>query len=294
MSAQTMASVSPAVMRQRRKRPIPWRRIVAWTALIIVTMVWVMPFVFVVFTSLKAPRELLTGSAFAPPQTPRWDNFGRAWQIANLSRYGTNTLIVSAIKVPLGLLVSSLAAFALSRLRFRYQRALLLSFVMGTMIPVQVALIPLFSTMVSLGLLNNYLGLIVPYIAFGVPYQVFLLNGFFKDIPKELDEAARIDGASNFGIYRRIIMPLSLPALAALFILDFVATWNEFSIALVIMQSSDWWTIPLGLQGFQGRYATQYHLLNATIVMAIIPVLVLYLLFQRYFISGLTKGAIKG
>jgi raffinose/stachyose/melibiose transport system permease protein len=277
-----------------RPRRFPWQRVIAWVALVVVAVVWIMPFVFVVFTSLKAPRELLTGSPFDAPRNPQWTNFNRAWEVANLSRYGTNTLIVSAVKVPLGLLVSSLAAFALTRLRFRYQRGLLLLFVLGTMIPVQVALIPLFSIMINLGLLNNYLGLIIPYIAFGVPYQVFLLQGAFKDIPKELDEAARIDGGSNFQIYRRIVMPLSLPTLAALFILDFVATWNEFSIALVIMTSSERWTIPLGLQGFQGRYATQYHLLNATIVMAIIPILILYLVFQRYFISGLIRGAIKG
>lgn len=284
----------PSVTSLKPRRRFPWGRVIAWVALVIVALVWVMPFVFVVFTSLKAPRELLTGSPFAAPRNPQWLNFNRAWEVANLSRYGTNTLIVSAVKVPLGLLVSSLAAFALTRLRFRYQKALLLLFVMGTMIPVQVALIPLFSIMVNLGLLNNYLGLIIPYIAFGVPYQVFLLQSAFKDIPKELDEAARIDGGSNFQIYRLVVMPLSLPMLAALFILDFVATWNEFSIALVIMTSSDWWTIPLGLQAFQGRYATQYHLLNATIVMATIPVLVLYLVFQRYFVSGLTRGAIKG
>ncbi len=278
----------------RLSRPFPVGKLVAWLALFVVTVVWVIPFVFMVFTALKTPRELLRGSPFDVPLNPKLENFQEAWEVANLERYGLNTIIVAAVKVPAGLFVSSLAAFALTRLRFRYQKILFILIIMGTMIPIQVALIPLFEIIVSLNLLNNYLGLIIPYIAFGVPYQVFLLSGFFKDIPRELDEAARIDGATNFDIYWRVILPLSLPALAALFILDFVATWNEFSIALVVMNSSDMWTIPLGLQGFQGRYATQYHLLNATIVLAIIPVLALYLLFQRYFVSGLTRGAIKG
>ncbi|WP_343417820.1 carbohydrate ABC transporter permease [Candidatus Flexifilum breve] len=136
--------------------------------------------------------------------------------------------------------------------------------------------------------------MILPYIAFGVPYQVFLLNGFFKSIPRELDEAARIDGCTNFVLFWRVILPIAIPALAALTILDFVATWNEFAIALVILQSKDMWTIPLSFGAFQGQFSSNYQLLNAAVVTSILPVLIVYLIFQRYFVSGLATGALKG
>ncbi|HLH47719.1 MAG TPA: carbohydrate ABC transporter permease, partial [Roseiarcus sp.] len=131
------------------------------------------------------------------------------------------------------------------------------------------------------------------YLAFGVPYQVFVLNGFFKDLPKELSEAALIDGASHFAIFWRIFLPLSLPALAALLILDFVATWNEFAMALVILQDKTTWTLPLGLMSFQSQFANDYGQLNAAIVMTVLPATIVYMIFQRYFVSGLTAGAVK-
>ena len=145
----------------------------------------------------------------------------------------------------------------------------------------------------SFGLINTKLGIILPYLAFGVPYQVFILHGFFSQVPKELSEAALIDGASHFTIFRRIFLPISLPVLAALLILDFVATWNEFAMALVILQDNSTWTLPLGLMSFQSQFQSDYGQLNAAIVMTVLPATIVYLIFQRYFVSGLTSGAIK-
>jgi raffinose/stachyose/melibiose transport system permease protein len=265
-----------------------------WIALLIVAIIWIAPFVFIVLTALKTRPDLIRTGAFGLPTAIAWENFTEAWDRANLSTTALNSALISFTKVPLGLLVSSLAAYTLARMRFRYQQALFILIVMGTMIPVQVALGPLFRLVLSLGLLNKYLGILLPYIAFGVPYQVFILRGFFRSIPRELDEAAYMDGASSFDVYRRIILPLSLPALAALFILDFVATWNEFGIALVILQRQESWTIPLSLQAFQGQFGNDYTEMNAAILMAILPVVIVYLLFQRYFVSGLVAGAVKG
>ncbi len=135
----------------------------------------------------------------------------------------------------------------------------------------------------------------LPYIAFGLPYHVFLFAGFFaQPSPVSLDEAATLDGCSLFGLFWRIILPLSLPILAAVFILDFVSTWNEFAIALVILQDASTWTVPLGLMAFKGQFATNYGALNAAIIIAIVPVVIVYLMFQKYFVSGLTAGAVKG
>lgn len=292
-----MASITlqPGAELTKRRRRMPDALTVAlWISLFIAVVFWMAPFIFIVFTSLKSRPDLLLGSPFLPPKLLAFENYITAWQRGDLARHGMNSLVISLTKVPLGLLVSSLAAFAFTRMRFPLQKTLFMFIVMGTMIPVQVALGPLFTMILNAGLLNTYLGILLPYIGFGVPYQIFLLRGFFSSIPRDLDEAAHIDGCSNFGVYRWIIMPLALPGLAAVFILDFVGTWNEFAIALVILQSRSSWTIPLALQSFQGLYGNNYNLLTAGIIMSILPVVIVYLLFQRYFITGLTSGALKG
>ncbi|WP_269228011.1 carbohydrate ABC transporter permease, partial [Escherichia coli] len=149
------------------------------------------------------------------------------------------------------LFLSAMAAYALARVPMRWGKTLFVLVVFGTMIPFQVMLAPIFRQVNAFGLINTYPGIILPYLAFGIPYQVFILHGFFSAVPKELSEAARIDGASHFTTFRRIFLPISLPVLAALLILDFVATWNEFAMALVILQDPDMWTLPLGLMAFQ-------------------------------------------
>lgn len=282
------------------RAPTPSRReydpvlIGLWLALALVAIVWLIPFVFIVFTSLKSNPQLFRGSSFAPPNPAEWGNYATAWQTGHFSRYALNSFVIAIIKVPLGIFIASMAAFALTRLRFRYQRLLLLAVVLGSMIPIQVALGPIFRIILNLRLLSTYLGILLPYIAFGLPFQIFLMQGFFRSLPRELDEAAYLDGCSKFTLFWRIILPLALPMLAALFILDFVATWNEFGIALVILQSSSMWTIPLGLMGFQGQFGSQYGQLNAGIMISVVPVLIVYFIFQRYFISGLASGAVKG
>lgn len=269
-------------------------KVVLWITLLAVSLIWIAPVLFIFLTALKTRPDLIATGTFGLPTEIAWQNFPDAWEEANLSTTMVNSLIISFLKVPLGIFVSSLAAFALTRLRVPLGRVFLAVIIMGAMIPVQVALAPLFRLILGLGLLNQYVGILLPYIAFGVPFQVFLLTAFFKSVPRELDEAARIDGASSWGIYWRVIIPLSLPALAALFVLDFVATWNEFGIALVILQRQDMWTVPLSLQAFTGQFGNNYTELNAAIFMSIIPVIIVYLLLQRYFVAGLTTGAVKG
>lgn len=265
-----------------------------WIIVLGLAAIWLIPFVFMIFTSLKTQPEIFTTSAYELPPTYAWENYPDAIERGALRNSTTNTLIISVIKVPLGLFVASLAAFALARLRLPYRKLILGFFVLGMMVPIQVTLAPLFHIILNLGLLNTKLGVILPYIAFGNPYQIFMLYGFFSAIPRELDESARIDGANNFQIYWRIILPLSKPALAALFVIDFVATWNEFAIALVILQDQASWTVPLALQNFNTQFVSLYGPLNAAIVITTVPVMIVYLLFQRYFVKGIFAGAVKG
>ncbi len=267
--------------------------VILWVALIVIAVVWIAPFVFIVFTSLKANSTVMGSSAFAPPTSLEWRNFAGAWARGHFSTTVFNSAVITIIKVPLGLLISAMAAYALSRIRLPGARAIFLLVLFGTMLPFQVMLAPLFTLVNSFGLINTKVGIILPYLAFGVPYQVFILHGFFSEVPKELSEAALVDGASHFTIFRRIFLPISLPVLAALLILDFVATWNEFAMALVILQDNSTWTLPLGLMSFQSQFQSDYGQLNAAIVMTVLPATIVYLIFQRYFVSGLTSGAIK-
>ena len=267
--------------------------VILWVALIVIAIVWIAPFVFIVFTSLKANSTVMGSSAFAPPTSLEWRNFAGAWARGRFSTTVFNSAVITTIKVPLGLLISAMAAYALSRIRLPAGRAIFLLVLFGTMLPFQVMLAPLFTLVNSFGLINTKVGIILPYLAFGVPYHVFILHGFFSEVPKELSEAALVDGASHFTIFRRIFLPISLPVLAALLILDFVATWNEFAMALVILQDNSTWTLPLGLMSFQSQFQSDYGQLNAAIVMTVLPATVVYLIFQRYFVSGLTSGAIK-
>lgn len=282
-------TAGPEIARPRRDPVL----IGLWIALVLVALIWIAPFVFIIFTSLKSNQEVMSSSAFAPPVQLALENYSLAWERGGFDTKAFNSAIIALIKVPLGLLVSAMAAYALARMDIPWKKVLLVAILFGTMVPFQVMLAPLFTLVNSFGLIDTYPGVILPYIAFGVPYQVFILHGFFRAVPKELSEAALIDGASHITIFRRIFLPVSIPVLAALFILDFVATWNEFAMALVLLQDQQMWTLPLGLMSFQGQFSRDYGQLNAAIVMTVLPATIVYLMFQRYFVSGLTTGAVK-
>ena len=277
-----------------RRRPTDWVGIGLWTALAVTALLWFVPMVLMFLTSVKGKPDLNTLPMWAPPTEWAWDNYADAIEVGNLWVTAGNSTLISLIKVPLGLAIAAAAAFALARIRFRGGRILLMVIAIGSMIPIQIGLGPLFSTMMSVGLLDSRFGLLLPYLAFGIPYQIFVLYGFFRSVPDELEESARMDGASTFRIFWQIILPLAKPALAALFVLDFVATWNEYAMATTLLRSQENWTIPLAVQSFSTQHGTDYGPLNAFIFMSAIPVLIVYLLFQRYFVSGALAGAVKG
>lgn len=299
MTVTSIPTSSPGLIDppKRRRRPVGGRdfvRLGLWISLVFAVLIWAVPLIFMVFTSLKSEADIFSTPAFVPPWSPDWGNYVEALDRGNLLTAGGNSLFIALIKVPVGLFISAAAAFALSRMRFRRQRLLMGVIALGAMVPIQVAIAPLFQVINGLGLLSSNVGIILPYIAFGLPYQTFILYGFFRQIPEEIDESARIDGAGNWRLFLTIILPLARPALAALFILDFVSTWNEYSIALALLQSQDSWTIPLALQGFQSQFTSSYGPLNAFTIMSVFPVLIVYLMFQRYFVEGAFAGAVKG
>ncbi|HTP59269.1 MAG TPA: carbohydrate ABC transporter permease [Spirochaetia bacterium] len=280
-----------AVVVNRRAHAIA--TVVILVVLLALAVIWVFPYVMLLLTSVKSQGFLLKHSIFALPDKIYLSNFVDAFVSAGLGRFVKNSFLISVVKVPIGILVAALAAYSISKHSFRGRRMLYFYFVIGLAIPIQVTLLPLNILLRDLHLLNSLAALFFPYIAFGLPFQIMVMRGFFLTVPNELVDAARIDGSSEARIFVSIMMPLAVSALAALVILDFLATWNEFLMALIFIQSPRNETLPLGLLYFQGQYSTRWNLLCAGVVLGILPVLVVYFALQRYFTAGIYSGAVK-
>ncbi|NLJ46985.1 MAG: carbohydrate ABC transporter permease [Treponema sp.] len=256
---------------------------------------WLLPLLIGLFTSLKSMDEIMASPfMWLPPKSVRWSNYVEAWNRAGMGRYVLNTVIVTIPSVLGTLLISSLAAFALAFYRFRLNKAVLILFVAGMLIPFQMLMIPVFRMSNSLGIDDTYGGVILFHIAFQLGFCTFFLRNFMKQIPFSQIEAPRIDGASDFLIYRRIILPLSLSSLAALGVLEFTWIWNDLLWSLVLLRSDAIKTVTLGLANMQGEFISSYNLTAAGSIIAALAPLCVFLFFQRYFIQGLTMGADKG
>jgi raffinose/stachyose/melibiose transport system permease protein len=251
------------------------------------------PIVWMVLQSLKSTFEMYS-NVWGLPQNPLWDNYVQAWQVGKIGEYTLNSVIVSVGTVGVVLIAASLAAYAFSKFRFRGNRPLFYLFVLTLIVPQQVTIIPLYAVVTRLHLVDTYLALILPYAAGGLPFSIFLLRAFFDSVPREIEEAARVDGCSNFAAFSRIVLPISGPGLATITILQFLGAWNEFLLALIFIHNQALRTIPLGLQTFFFEYSVEWGHLFAALAMATIPVIVVYVLMQRQFIQGLTAGAVKG
>lgn len=261
--------------------------------LILLALVFVYPIFLMIITSFKTTREIFF-NPFGLPTNWSLDTFAQVWKRAHFNIYFLNSVIVTLASTALVLICSSLSAYALSRYQFKLSNFFYMFFLAGIMIPIRLGILPLFLLMRDLRLLNTHWSLILTYAASGMPMSVFLLTGFFKTIPKDLEYSARIDGCNDLQIFYRIMLPLVRPGLATVTIVNFVPWWNDFFFPLLFIQADRLKTIPLGMTIFFGQYMTDWGLLFAGMVIASIPLLVLYLAMSRQFISGLTAGALKG
>ncbi|MEV7197571.1 carbohydrate ABC transporter permease [Streptomyces sp. NPDC093510] len=212
-------------------------------------------------------------------------SFWRMLGASTLIAVGTTVLTVGA---------AALAAFALARFAFRGRELLFTLFTVGLMFPFAVAILPLFVLLRTFGLLDNPWGVILPQAAFGLPMTIVILRGFFREIPGELEEAATLDGCSAFGFFWRILLPMARPALGTVAILAVVGSWNNFLLPLLVFSEQSWWTIPIGVQQFQGQYGTDIARVFAYLVLAMLPALAFYAVAERQLIGGITTGATKG
>jgi len=269
------------------------RKVPRYAVLILFALLILFPVYMVVMGSFKSEFELYD-NIFGLPAKIGFGNYVKAFVEGNLREYYRNSLIVTGCSLAASLALSSMAAFALTRLKLRGRRAIYLLFVIGIAVPTQVGVIQLALQMSRMHLTNSLLGLILIYVSYELPFSVFVFYGFMQDIPWEIQEAAVIDGCTPFQLYSRIILPLSRSAVATVAIFNLVEIWNDMLFPLVLISKESLRTLPYGLLQFRGQYASQYTVIFAGVILITLPLVVLYLCMQKQFIRGLTQGAVKG
>jgi multiple sugar transport system permease protein len=267
-------------------------KVLTYLTVIAITLVMVMPFVWMLSASLKLNRDVFSFPIQWIPAEPRWENYTEIWTKIPLALFVWNTSKLTIIVTILQLFTSSFAAYAFAKLKFPYKNALFLGYIATIAMPWQVYMVPQFLLMRELGLNNTHLALIFlqAFTAFGV----FLMRQFYMSIPDELCEAARIDGMNEYQIWAQIMLPLSKPALSTLTIFTFVGTWNDFLGPMIYLTKTELKTIQIGLRMFISQYSAEYGLIMAASVVALIPVLIVFLALQRFFVEGISSSGLKG
>lgn len=266
--------------------------ILLYAVLIILIIITLMPLIWMLSSSLKLDKDVFSVPIQWIPKEPQWSNYSRIWEKINFGQYTFNSMKLSVIITVIQVFTSCFAAYGFAKCKFKGRNALFMAYVATIAIPWQVYMLPQFLEMRMLGLNNTHLGYILmqSFIAFGV----FLIRQSYMSIPDELLEAARIDGLSEYGIFFRIILPLSGPSIATLTIFSFVTIWNDFMGPLIYFTSDKLKTIQLGIRLFLGQYSTEYGLIMAASVIALIPVTIIFLIFQRFFVQGVATSGLKG
>jgi multiple sugar transport system permease protein/trehalose/maltose transport system permease protein len=288
------ASVAHAPAARPRRTPSSVLRRTAFWLAVAAIVVWSLgPFLWQVVASLQPDRELLRSTPKFLPVPPTGDHFSNAFEVKQFHRYIINSVIVVGATTVLSLIIASCAAYGLARFKMPGRMAIL-GVILGISMFPQIALVaPLYLVMGNLGLLDTYRGLIGVYVSFGLPLMVWVLFGHFRQIPRELDEAAKIDGAGTLRILVSVIAPMAMPGVVTAGLLGFIAAWNEFMFALAFTTSIDHQTIPVGIANFTELYYIPWGDVAAASVVVTVPLVILVLIFQRRIVAGLTQGAVK-
>lgn len=276
--------------------PTSGRRLVPvlqYLVAILVALIVLIPLFAAAINGFKSNADLLL-RPFSLPREWVWANYTSVLGSAAFWRQMLNSVLVMAATATGVVTLASMAAFVFARLQFRGRELLFTFFTLGLLFPIAVAILPLYITLRQAGLVDTLWGVILPQVAFGLPGNILILRGFFAGIPRELDEAAAIDGCSPAGYFFRILLPLMRPALAAVAVLTMVASWNNFFLPLLVLNSEQLYTLPLGIQQFQGQFGTDWGRVLAFVTLALIPTIGFYLLAERQIVAGLTAGAVKG
>ena len=265
-----------------------------YAALLIGAALTVVPFIYMISTSLKGPVYVFEYPPRLVPAEPTLANFITAWTSKRFDRYFLNSLVVTAGTTLLVVLLSSMMAFAFARFNFRLKKPLYYAIMVLMMLPAMTLIVPQFILASRLKMIDSLPGLVVVYTAMNLPLNTFLLTGFLKQVPRELEEAAWLDGASAWDVYRRVMLPLSKPALATAAIFSSLGAWDEYVWALTVLNDPLKRTLPVGIASFHGVFYSDWGLVFSASLIAIAPIIVLFVFLQRYFIKGAITGALKG
>ncbi|MEU6090929.1 carbohydrate ABC transporter permease [Streptomyces sp. NPDC047085] len=281
-----MSGLTPAARRRLRSTPL---YVIVW----LVGVVMVTPLLYALVSGFKSTDQL-SRNAFGLPSPWVVSNYTDILADSSFWRMLGSSTLVAVGTTALTVGTAALAAFALARFAFKGRELMFTLFAIGLMFPFAVAILPLFILLRTFGLLDNPWGVILPQAAFGLPMTIVILRGFFREIPGELEEAATLDGCSPFGFFWRILLPMARPALGTVSVLAVVGSWNNFLLPLLVFSEPTWWTIPVGVQQFQGQYAADIARVFAYLVLAMVPALGFYAVAERQLIGGITMGATKG
>lgn len=269
------------------------RSILMYGFLIALTVLWLIPIFAALITSVRTMDDITINGFWSIPQEITLNNFVEAWQKARVNQYLLNSFIITIPSLIGMLFLSSLSAYALARFRFKLNYPVYFMFVAGTMLPFQILLLPVFRLSNSLGIYNTYTALIIIHTAFQLGFCTFVLRNFMKTVPPEIFEAGKVDGASEFRLYWQIMLPLSLPALAALGTLEFTWVFNDYLWAIILLSSDSLRPVTAGLATLRGQYTTDWTVITAGALLATLPTVFVFVFLQRYFIQGLTLGSNK-
>lgn len=301
MTTTVSAGTNTSIRAIGRRRFARVRRnllgIVRYVILIVVAGFILIPIVYAVLGGFKSNGQLIGDPLSlipAPFVVSNYTNVLWGTDAGPFWREFANSLIIAAVAVSMTVGLASLAAFVFARMVFRGREALYTLFTLGLLFPSAVAILPLYILVRQLGLSGNLLGVALPQAAFGLPLTIIILRPFFRSIPVELEDAAKIDGCSSFGFFWRVLLPLARPALATVSVLAIVGTWNAFMLPLILLNGADQWTLPLGVMNFSGQYVNDQARILAFTVVAVLPAVIFYALAERQIVGGLTAGGVKG
>jgi N-acetylglucosamine transport system permease protein len=300
-SSPSISPVLPAAGKGASRPSRPERELnplggLAHLALVLWALATLGPLLWVVLASFKDTTEIFIGAPFALPQQWNLESYVTAWNEANLGQYFLNTVLVVTVSTFFTMLLGAMAAYVLARYKFRGNRAIYYLFVSGLAFPVFMALAPLFLILRNLGLLNTYTGLIMVYVAYSLPFTIFFLAAFFKTLPHEIAEAATVDGASHTRLFFQVMMPMAKSGLVSITIFNIVGQWNQYLLPLVILQGAeDSWVLTQGIASISvnAGYEAKWSALFAALTLSILPMIIVYAIFQRQIQAGLTAGAVK-
>lgn len=286
-------TVLPVVRNRGRRQGSLASRVLMYTYLSVVAVFAIAPLVLAWTTAFKSPAQVVT-NPYGPPLPATLDNLTRAWTRGLFGEYFGNSVLISLISVAIMVVLSSMVGYALARIKFFGKGVISTVLILGLTIPVTAIILPLYSIMRNLGLLDTYAAVIIAHVATGLPFFAFLMRAFFVSLPGALEDAGRIDGCSDFRIYWSVMLPLVRPGLMTVALLEFMWTWNNLLLPLVFLTSDSVRPLPIGMLMLSGRFTNDYGLLSAGVLIVTMPIIVLFLLFQRKFVEGLASGAVKG